>query len=452
MFKTYINLILNFKHGRKGKVSTEILMQFLKLGLIDLQGSDEKLDKLKSTSISLAEILEANPTKALAYILIALDPNAPEDDPVIQETISILEQNWTTYFNTFSGTPVQVVRALLLQALVTTAEGNQEVAIAFVSIVRNIFSHIEIGNESHMWINLVSKFESELNITAEKEWTTPENISVKAFSYSLPKKINVLSADVVLNRNALQSGIEKAVGPQNEKNEPTGGNPYWPNSPTQWAYQFSSLMVSTISDVVDNALEEVKIEPIDLSKPLKELSDAVTNHLDSTLEAISRATAGLQRRTNLIWWKESLYSQSAFCSYRQMPVTVAAAMMAFDLLNMIPIHSPSSVSAFLFESISLIKQPQKEKNEGLRQRIKELKQSEYAEPLCKYINQKCKDLEGRGPLLKLLGSNINPDDQQFRGLTGLTPDIQLSNAEWASWVFYELQAIRAVISGEDEDE
>ena len=37
-------------------MSTEILMQFLKSGLIDLQGSDEKLDKLKATSISLAKI------------------------------------------------------------------------------------------------------------------------------------------------------------------------------------------------------------------------------------------------------------------------------------------------------------------------------------------------------------------------------------------------------------
>lgn len=433
-------------------MSTEILMKFLKLGLIDLQGSDEKLDKLETTSISLAKILELSPSKALAYTLIALDPKAPENDPVVQETISILEENWTTYFNTFASTPIQVVRALLLQALVISAEENKQVAIAFVSITRNVLPHIEIGNEIDMWHKLVARFESELNIAAEKEWATPENIYIKTFSYSPPKQIKISAADVILNRDALQIGIEKAAGPQNKKNETTNGNPHWPNSPTHWVNEFSPLMVSAISDVVDSALAQAKIEPIDLSKPLKDLSIAVGTHLDIALEAVSRATAGLQRRSNLIWWKESLYSQSTFCSYRKMPVTVASTVMAFDLFKMIPLHSPASVSAFLFESISLITNSQKEKSMGLGQRIKDVKQSEYVEPLRKYINQKCKDLEGRGPLLKLLGSNINPDDQQFRGLTGLTPDIQLSNAEWASWVFNELQAIRAVISGEDEDE
>jgi len=433
-------------------VSTEILMKFLKLGLIDLQGSDEKLDKLETTSISLAKILELSPSKALAYTLIALDPKAPENDPVVQETISILEENWTTYFNTFASTPIQVVRALLLQALVISAEENKQVAIAFVSITRNVLPHIEIGNEIDMWHKLVARFESELNIAAEKEWATPENIYIKTFSYSPPKQIKISAADVILNRDALQIGIEKAAGPQNKKNETTNGNPHWPNSPTHWVNEFSPLMVSAISDVVDSALAQAKIEPIDLSKPLKDLSIAVGTHLDIALEAVSRATAGLQRRSNLIWWKESLYSQSTFCSYRKMPVTVASTVMAFDLFKMIPLHSPASVSAFLFESISLITNSQKEKSMGLGQRIKDVKQSEYVEPLRKYINQKYKDLEGRGPLLKLLGSNINPDDQQFRGLTGLTPDIQLSNAEWASWVFNELQAIRAVISGEDEDE
>ena len=147
-------------------MSTEILMQFLKLGLIDLQGSDEKLEKLATTSISLAKLLEADPSKTLAYTLIALDPKAPEDDPVVEETISILEKNWTTYSNTFSGTPVQVIRALLLQALVISAEESQQVAIAFVSIIRNVLPHIEIVNEIYMWNKLVAKFESKLNIAA----------------------------------------------------------------------------------------------------------------------------------------------------------------------------------------------------------------------------------------------------------------------------------------------
>ena len=433
-------------------MSTEILMKFLKLGLIDLQGSDEKLDKLEKTSISLAKLLEANPSKSLAYALIALDPKAPEDDPVVQETISILEKNWTTYSNTFSGTPVQVIRALLLQALVISAEENQQLAIAFVSITRNVLPHMEIGNEINMWSELVMKFESELNIAAEKEWATPDNISVKAFSYSPPKQIKISSADVVLNRDALQVGVEKAVGPNNNRNQTTNGNPHWSNSVPHWSNEFSPRMVSAISDVVDNALAQAKIEPLDLSKPLKDLANAVSNHIDTTIEAVSRATAGLQRRTSLIWWKESLYSQSASASYRQMPIDIAAAIMAFDLFNQVPTCSPASVSAFLYESIFLLTKDETEKKVGLADRIREVQQSQYTDSLRKYIQNLFKDTRGRGPLLRFLTSDLSPDDQQFGELTGLAPDTQISNSEWASWVFRELQAIRAVTAGENKDD
>lgn len=433
-------------------MSTEILMKFLKLGLIDLQGSDEKLDKLETTSISLSKILELSPSKALAYTLIALDPQAPENDPVVQETISILEENWTTYFNTFASTPIQVVRALLLQALVISAEENKQVAIAFVSIIRNVLPHMEIGNEMDMWSELVKKFESELNIAAEKEWTTPEKISVEAFSYSPPKQIKVSSADVTLNYEALKKGIEKASGPRNSNSETTNGNKYTVAHGEPWIHEFVPRMTTAITEVIDTAFVEAKIKPIDLTKPLQELSTAVADHIDSTLEAVSRATVGLQRRTSLIWWKESLYSQSASSSYRQMPIDIAAAIMAFDLFNQVPTCSPASVSAFLSESILLLTKDENEKEVGLADRFREVQQSKYADSLRKYIQNLFKDIKGRGPILRFLTSDLSPNNQQFGELTGLAPDTQISNSEWASWVFRELQAIRAVTSGESEDD
>ena len=237
------------------------------------------------------------------------------------------------------------------------------------------------------------------------------------------------------------------------QNQPTNGNKYWPHThPTHWANEFSPFMVSAISDVVDSALAQVKIEPIDLSKPLKELANAVSTHIDTTLEAVSRATTGLQRRTSLIWWKESLYSQSASSSYRKMPIDIAAAVMAFDLFNQVPTCSPASVSAFLSESILLLNKDENEKKVGLADRFREVQQSQYADSLRKYIQNLFKDLKGRGPISRFLTLDLSPNNQQFGELTGLAPDTQLSNAEWASWVFNELQAIRAVISGENEDE
>lgn len=428
-------------------------MHFLKLDLINLQSSDEKLEKLKDTTLALIKLLEEEPKRAIPYTLIALDSKVSEDDKTVKEIISVLAKTWTTYFNTFSGTPVQVVRAMALQAMVTVAENNSLIALVLVSIARNVLPHIEVGSEANMWAELVDKFETQLNTLAEQKWAAPEKITVKAFSYSPPKQIQISSSDVKLDREELQIGIEKATGPQNSKNQPTNGNPHWAtNSVQAWSNEFSNRMVSAISDVVDKAFEQAKVEPVNLSKPLKELSVAVADHIDASLEAISGATAGLQRRSNLIWWRESLYSQSALCSYRKMPAPIAVTMMAFDLANMVPILCPASVIAFLYEATSLIIKTDTDESFELGQRIEDLKKSEYVEPLRNYISQTLNKSEGRSLLLNLIGFGTSLDEIRFRELTGLAINTQISDADWATWVFRELQSIKAVISGEKDSE
>ena len=77
----------------------------------------------------------------------------------------------------------------------------------------------------------------------------------------------------------------------------------------------------------------------------------ISEHLTTTLQAVSNATEGLQRRTNLLWWKEALFSPSGRMSYRDMMSFEAAALMAFDLHRQIPTFSPASVAAFLRETV-----------------------------------------------------------------------------------------------------
>lgn len=434
-------------------MSTEILMQFLRKGLIDLKGSDEKLEKLVTTTAALVEILEETPSKALSFTLIALDPQASEDEPVVKEVISVLEANWTTYFNTFADAPVQVVRAMLLQALVDHSERNQSVAIAFVSIARNMLPKMEIGNERDMWSGLVGRIERGLNTTAEEEWATPEKIQVKPFVYNLNQPIEIASDDVVLDRETLEAGIEKASGPMNQKSQATSGNTLWPNSAQPWVNQFTPLMTAAIADTVDAALAEAKIEPVDLSIPLKDLSTALAIHIDSTLSSVSCATAGLQRRSSLLWWKESLYSLSASCSYRQMPASTAAAIMAFDLFKQVPTSSPASVSAFLYETVFSLPDSDKSKQFGIAQLIKEVKETDFGQSLCEYINNTLPKSEGRGLLMMLLHSDsVLSNDRKFHQLTGLTAKSKFTTSEWSAWVFRELQAIRAVIHEESSDD
>ncbi|WP_440824321.1 GTPase-associated system all-helical protein GASH [Psychrobacter cryohalolentis] len=436
-------------------MSTEVLMQFLDIGLIDLQSSDEKLEKLEKTSSALSDILEESPSKALSYIYIACNARISESDCVVQEAIAVLKDNWPTYSNAFKGKPITVVRALLLQALVNKLEDDMHIAIAFNSIARNIIPYTDVGKEGNMWRSLIRDNDIKLNLQAEEEWSAPEQITIEPFSYKPPKSIEISSKKVKLDRESLQTGIEKAIGPQNKEGQATDGNRHWPNSPTNWSYEFAPFLTTAIADIVDEVLEESKIEPIDLSAPLKKLSEAVENHINNTVNQISVSTGGLQKRTSLIWWKESLYSPSANCSYREIPLFIMGAVMSYDIFNQVPTLSPASVTAFLRETVLSIETAKKPQTKKMYELISELRESEYAIALIQYVITVFANLDSRGPVIRLLSIDKNssmPDETRFLELTGIKPDLELSNSEWAVWVFRELQAMRAVLIEGEVDE
>ena len=169
---------------------------------------------------------------------------------------------------------------------------------------------------------------------------------------------------------------------------------------------------------------------------------------------MSGATIGLQRRTSLIWWKESFYSPSASSSYRQMPPAIAAIVMAFDIFNQVPTCSPASVTAFLYKSVLSLSTDEVTEQIELAGLIKEIQQSDYTIPFSNYLDDLLTKDQGRGLLLSLLkhsSRSSSPNAEGFQYLTGLESDTQLSNSDWASWVFRELQATRAVLQGADDE-
>lgn len=426
-------------------MAIDILIRFLGAGLINVGGDDAKLDRLKETAVDLATTLKKTPSKAAAFALIAFDPEAPADDPVIKEAAEALQKRWATYVNTFSGTPVAVIRAILLDALVHAADEDDKVGVAFVTSARNALPFTEAGNERAIWNDVVADIERRVDARAEAEWATPSSITAPAISFEAPKAVSTGATFGSVDREALTQQIRAAAGQQ------SGGNPYWAHqNPQQWAQEFSTRLAAAIADVVDALSEEANVEPIDLSAPLKGLAQAVTTHVDDTLQAMTVATAGLQRRTNLIWWKETLYSPSARVSYRGMPPSTAAALMAFDLHQQVPTFSPASVAAFLHEAVMSLPSLDHAERRPIRSLLEEAMAPPELAPLRKAAAQLVQDLTGRGPVLALLGHGSGRstlDDDGFRARVGVPAATPLTVPGWATWLFRELQAARAAQEG-----
>ena len=195
-------------------------------------------------------------------------------------------------------------------------------------------------------------------------------------------------------------------------------------------------------------MERVSAQDAGLSETVHNITTAISGHLADTIQTVSVATAGLQRRTNLLWWKEALFSPSVCRSYRDLPVFSAAALMAFDLHQQIPGSSPISVAAFLRETVTTLPGLDGNQKVTIRELVEDAGESCVLTDLRTEAARLVPAPRGRGLLLGLIGhpellSQI--DDNGFRDLAGVESDTQLSLPDWSVWLLREFQAARTVV-------
>lgn len=425
----------------------EFLLKFLEIGAIDLKGDDTKLDKLRSTAKDLSAALRKAPSKTASFTMVAADPNIAAIDPTVEEAMAALRKQWETVANAFTGRPVSILRAMLLDAIVQAARSDDAIAVAFVNTARNALAHAETSDEAEIWREAVSEIETKVDARAETEWATPEMITIDPLQYTPPVPVATTDYESpTVDQSDLQKKIHSAAGPWGSDPK----NPYSPHqNPQQWAQEFANKMSVAIAETLDGMAEELAPTPVDLSNPLSTLAKAVTAHVEKALASFSGATAGLQRRTNLLWWKESLYSPSAHASYLDLPPFEASALMALDLHEQVPTYSPASVSAFLREAIRCLPAEKNVQGNGERDvasLVRDARTTAVMQPFRALAAQYAPAPVGRGPLLSLIG---HPQDSgaveatTLRALAGVDASTKMTPSDWGTYLFRELQTARA---------
>ena len=430
----------------------DVLLRFLSKGLIDVGGDDDKLGHLRRTVVDLSGVLRETPAKATPFALVAFDPDVPTTDPTIVQVEDALRNHWETYVNTFSGTPVTVLRAMLLDALVRACGQDDTVAVAFVASARNVLPFTEADGEQEIWTETLVEIERKVEERAEREWATPASISMPDVRFDSPSAVEIRIRSKKTNDTTLRPKFEAVAGPHSTDStglqSDTGGNPYWPqNNPQQWVYEFGTRTAKTVAEAINRAIGGLSVEGGDLPSIAREMMAVMSEHLTTTLRAVSDASAGLQRRTNLLWWKEALFSPSAGVSYREMSTSDAAVLMAFDMYRQIPTFSPASVAAFLRETVIALPMIDQGQEIPVRELVKMTRESEVLNELRTEVSKLVAAPEGRGSILGLIGhpdAVPQVDHGRFRDLVGVQPDTVLTLPDWSVWMLRELQAARAI--------
>ena len=418
-------------------MSETVLLRFLESGLVNVGGDDAKLEKLQATAAAVSAILKKTPSKVPSYALIAFDPDAPAADPVVVEVLASLKEQWPTYVNTFASAPISVLRAIILDALIEAAREDDRVAIAVAANARNVLPFMETGNEYAIWVEVVDDIESNVDGRAEEEWSTPSNIEIPQLQPEAVAEIKIGNSTVTVNRDGLKQNFRTAARANNQ---------YPQNNPQGWANNFGDLFADALADVLDEISANAKVGAVNVSVPLQQLTSKVSNYVTEAMKAFSSATFGLQRRTNLIWWKQALYSPSKQRSYRAFPRTTAAALMALDLYQQIPMFSPASVSAFLEEAVHSLPATQGSEQRALIEILREASIDVSLDVLRVEAAKLFAIPSGRSPLLALVAHPEKMNglkEAELRAITGVPLDVLISDAQWASWLFRDLQSGRA---------
>jgi hypothetical protein len=424
----------------------EFLLQFLEVGVIDLGSDDSKLEKLRATARDLSAALRQAPPKTSSFTMAAADPAIASTDPTLLEAMEALKRQWQTISNAHRSPPVAILRAILLDAIMQAARADDAIAVAFVNTARNALAHAPVADETEIWRTAVSEIETKVDARAEAEWATPDKISVKPLKYVLQNSKAIEYEVASVDKAKLQADILSASGPYGGSNQ----NRYWAsNNPQQWGQDFAERMAPAIAEAVDAVTSKLTPPSVDIKAPLMTMANAVSTHVSDALERFSAATAGLQRRTNLLWWKEAMYSPSAHESYQDLPLFEAAALMALDLHEQVPTYSPASVSALLRQTIEAL--PVGEGgHDASRREFASLVQgaisSTHMEPFRALVAAYSPAPEGRGLLLSLIGNPreakaIEPEN--LRDYVGVDASKEMSPSEWGTHLFRELQAARA---------
>jgi|SRR5450830_25617 len=391
-------------------MSAEVLQAFMQVSLIDLDGEDTRLEKLQAASAALADEFSARPISMAIPALVAVlrdDDKNPVD--AFDDTARAIGGHWSTYQSVFrDGKANTLYRGVALQALVAAIDKEPSLGTAIALLTRNFATAVELGKYATPIGLLVDAAE-----TAFAEERGALAVPAQGISTVLPSAVKATKVD----RSKLLNRIEAAVGPHNRAG--TAGenpNPHWSNVGNPWSHDFSDRLMPIIADHIDLAIAEAA-----------KFDEKNQQGVASSIAALGTIDPTIQRSMRLLWWRQSLYSNSADKSYRELGGAEAVIHAVADLASHLPDAYERAVDSFLSEMILAL---------GLGNDAQGIGALQRAEAQARTSLEEC--LTFQSPSGLVMTGVLQQD--------GVAPICSptLTYQGWAVWLLRELMALRAV--------
>ncbi len=431
-----------------------ILQDLLNLGLLEIGSDDSRFEKMQSAASVLTKRLKEEPALLIPATFVTLDENVDEDAPIYILVEDIVIAEWKTLRNTHTNRPRQLLRSILIEALASASDGNAEASGVVWNTAAALLRHKQVqpGKAGNVVETIVRQACNTAELEAISRAGMAEQPSKKRKQEKATINELVLEFDSEIEEDEIVADVARSAGPQftpvpGDLDDP---NPHWPTSAQPWSNEFTPRMAAALVKAVNLGTARLSEG---LSENLTDYIGALEKRLLDQLRDAEKLQNELMQqhlssrmRLEVLWWSESLYSPTLRGGYRDFPLPIAVVAAAIDLSKIVPALAPASVCYVLGETVlHLCRVVDVKKKQRLISYLQGLTSS--ARPEIEVLLPRPMLDGGRLPLIDIVGEACTGADitaEALRSRAGIDAMLELSPAEFAMWIFRDLQARRLI--------
>ncbi|MBA2883220.1 hypothetical protein HNR65_003582 [Desulfosalsimonas propionicica] len=412
----------------------------------------ENIDSLKKAVQEVKKYLTRRKVKSdtIPYCLVALDPKVKDSDPVVQQVETIIIKKWTAFKNSVTATKdksTTYVRAVILESLSQLSKDDAATAALVWLTARDVIRHYQLDSEESVISGFLQELADRTEENGQAAWGISHKIQANTFKGAEISISGVKAAQ--LDEEVLKNHLLDAMVHSGWKDSAGGGaNPHHQGQNNwKWPKYMAEQSAEGIAAVVNSALTQQTKSLSSISPSIQKGLDAYLAELQSFFEdmntSIANSITANNKRSELLWWKQSLYSRMLNTSYRSLDQLSAAVGMALDLAQQVEAIYPESVDYLLRETLKDVHGDQAAEELPLTDWLKD--SLSLHENIQSALKEYAEQGEQRKPLLNAWANVVQSGETtDFLTETGIDKKAKLPLSDLAVWLFHGLQAQKLV--------
>ena len=326
----------------------------------------------------------------------------------------------------------------MLGALYKLGSGDPELCRIIYYTASGYAQFVQFGREQHAIKLMLEAFGNDVEKEAMGEWSLAEVPVTPAFAAFKLKDFKLGSANV--EAAPLLASLKKAAGP-----EPTTNNSS-AHANAVWINHFASTASNAIASAIESTVQSFgeSLSTNTLQNEINRFFTGVSTALATTFKESFQSLVAVERRSKLLWWKETLYSTTLRKGYREIDREILPVVMALDLARLLPDSTPVSVDYLLTDTYRAVVGGASEK-QALPELLAPFNEEEFQKQLAPHLPLMT-DCGERTTLTAFLAQVVH-DQRQPKKLgtyTGLRAEERATAEQLAVLVLHDLLTERLI--------